>query len=67
MSIFEDTFLVGDSQEVLKEVDDGIVHFTCTSPPYYNARAYSTWPTYDEYLEFLHNVFTEVYLSLIHI
>tara|TARA_B100000427_G_scaffold237349_1_gene200223 strand:- start:683 stop:1483 length:801 start_codon:yes stop_codon:yes gene_type:complete len=61
MSIFEDTFLVGDSQEVLKEVDDGIVHFTCTSPPYYNARAYSTWPTYDEYLEFLHNVFTEVY------
>ena len=47
MSIFEDTFLVGDSQEVLKEVDDGIVHLTCTSPPYYNARAYSTWPTYD--------------------
>ena len=29
MSIFEDTFLVGDSQEVLKEVDDGIVHLTC--------------------------------------
>ena len=52
--------LLGDSQEILKTIDDGIVHLTCTSPPYYNARSYSIWPTYNEYLEFLTNVFEQV-------
>lgn len=52
--------LLGDCQELLKTVNDEIVDLTCTSPPYFNARAYSVWPTYDEYLQFLKNVFTEV-------
>ena len=52
--------LLGDSQEILKTIDDGIVHLTCTSPPYYNARSYSIWPTYAEYLQFLTNVFEQV-------
>ena len=39
--------LLGDSQEVLKTIGDEIVHLTCTSPPYYNAKAYSIWPTYE--------------------
>ncbi len=61
MNDLYDTILVGDAQDVLDIVDSGMVHLTCTSPPYYNARAYSTWPTYKEYLEFLHNVFASVY------
>ena len=52
--------LLGDCQEVLKTIDDETVHLTCTSPPYYNARAYSIWPTYEEYLQFLTDVFSEV-------
>jgi len=52
--------LLGDSQEVLKTIGDEIVHLTCTSPPYYNARSYSIWPTYEEYLQFLTNVFEQV-------
>jgi DNA modification methylase len=52
--------LLGDCEKVLKTISDESVHLTCTSPPYYNAKAYSIWPTYDEYLQFLRNVFLEV-------
>ncbi len=52
--------ILGDCQEVLKTIGDESVHLTCTSPPYFNAREYSTWKTYDDYLQFLHNVFFEV-------
>lgn len=52
--------LLGDCQEILKTVVSESVHLTCTSPPYYNAREYSIWPTYQEYLDFLKDVFLEV-------
>jgi DNA modification methylase len=52
--------LLGDCEKVLKTISDESVHLTCTSPPYYNAKAYSIWPTYEEYLQFLRNVFLEV-------
>ena len=50
-----------DCIEGLREMEEEIVHLTFTSPPYYNARDYSTWPTYQEYLDFLREVFAEVY------
>jgi DNA modification methylase len=52
--------LLGDCQDILKTIGSESVHLTCTSPPYFNAREYSTWPTYEDYLQFLHNVFVEV-------
>lgn len=52
--------LLGDCSEVLKTLKNESVHLTCTSPPYYNAREYSVWPTYDDYLQFLHDTFVEV-------
>ena len=55
-----DKILQGDSRYVLKELEDESVHLTCTSPPYYNAREYSTWPTYQDYLNFLKDIFSEV-------
>ena len=37
------------------------VQLTCTSPPYYNAKAYAQWSTYDKYLQFLEDIFREVF------
>lgn len=51
--------VLGDVLEVLKNVDDESVHLTFTSPPYYNARDYSIYPSYENYLDFLRKVFEE--------
>jgi DNA modification methylase len=51
----------GDTVETMKLLKDESVHLTFTSPPYYNARDYSTYPSYKVYLEFLCGVFQEVY------
>ena len=51
----------GDVRDVLKYVPDESVHLTFTSPPYYNARDYSIYPSYEAYLNFLKEVFLETY------
>jgi DNA modification methylase len=51
----------GDVLEVLKYVPDESVHLTFTSPPYYNARDYSIYQSYQAYLEFLEKVFKETH------
>lgn len=50
-----------DVLEVLKSVPDESIHLTFTSPPYYNARDYSIYPSYQAYLEFLEKVFIETH------
>lgn len=50
-----------DVLEALKSVPDESVHLTFTSPPYYNARDYSIYPSYQAYLEFLEKVFIETH------
>jgi len=50
-----------DTIEIMKLVKDDSIHLTFTSPPYYNARDYSIYPSYISYLEFLKEVFKEVY------
>lgn len=50
-----------DVLDVLRYVPDESVHLTFTSPPYYNARDYTIYRSYDEYLQFLVRVFTEVH------
>ena len=52
---------LGDCEIKLKEIEDSTIHLTWTSPPYYNAKEYSQWETYEKYLTFLENVFKEVY------
>ena len=52
---------LGDCEIKLKEIEDSTIHLTWTSPPYYNAKEYSQWETYEKYLTFLENVFNEVY------
>ena len=51
----------GDVQEILNCVPDESIHLTFTSPPYYNARDYSIYQSYDEYLNFLENVFKKIH------
>jgi len=49
-----------DTIETMKLLKDESIHLTFTSPPYYNARDYSIYPSYKSYLEFLADVFKEV-------
>lgn len=55
------TLVNADTLEVLRHVPDESIHLTFTSPPYYNARDYTLYRSYDEYLQFLVRVFTEVH------
>lgn len=49
--------VLGDVRQTLKVVPDESFHLTFTSPPYYNARDYSIYKSYREYLSFLEEVF----------
>ncbi len=51
----------GCALDLLKDIEDESIHLTFTSPPYYNAKDYSKYESYDEYLSFLTKVFTEVH------
>lgn len=56
-----DVAVNADTKEVLKLLKTESLHLTFTSPPYYNARDYSIYSSYKEYLDFLEEVFQEVY------
>jgi len=60
-SFLKNVVVNADVLEALKNVPAESVHLTFTSPPYYNARDYSIYPSYDAYLEFLAEVFKETY------
>ncbi len=51
----------GDVLNVLKQTPAESVHLTFTSPPYYNARDYSIYASYIQYLDFLQKVFKQVH------
>ncbi len=55
------TVVLGDVRDVLSHAPDEAIHLTFTSPPYYNARDYSIYESYEAYLEFLTDVFKAVH------
>jgi DNA modification methylase len=57
----KDTVVQGDVVDILSHIPDESVHLTFTSPPYYNARDYSIYQSYEEYLNFLEKAFKEVH------
>ena len=59
--ILKNIVVNGDVLKVLKVIPDEAFHLTFTSPPYYNARDYSIYQSYDEYLDFLNDVFKEIH------
>lgn len=50
-----------DTLEAMNLIAGESIHLTFTSPPYYNARDYSIYSSYLAYLNFLTEVFKEVY------
>lgn len=58
-NFLRDAIVNADTLRALALVPDESVHLTFTSPPYYNARDYSIYKSYDEYLDFLEKVFVE--------
>ena len=57
----KDVVVLGDIRDILKLIPDESYHLTFTSPPYYNARDYSIYPSYKAYLKFLEEVFKLTY------
>lgn len=57
----KNTVVLGDVRDILKILPDEVFHLTFTSPPYYNARDYSIYPSYKTYLKFLEEVFKITY------
>jgi len=51
----------GDVIKTLKLLPDNVFDLVFTSPPYYNARDYSIYSSYEGYLDFLEKVFKETY------
>ena len=54
----------GNCLDNLKKLPSESVGLMCTSPPYYNARDYSTWPDLKSYLDFMTQVIKECYRVL---
>jgi DNA modification methylase len=54
----------GDCFEVLSVLEESSVDGAITSPPYYNARSYSTWPNIYCYLYDMYNSARAVYRAL---
>ncbi len=57
----KNTVINADVLQALPQMPEDSVHLTFTSPPYYNARDYSIYPSYQAYLEFLQEVFKQVH------
>ena len=54
----------GDSYEVLKQMKSESIQLMVTSPPYYNARAYSQWENINLYLADMRKIIKESYRVL---
>jgi len=57
---FHNIAINSDTIEAMKVMPEEIIDLTFTSPPYYNARDYSIYSSYDEYLNFLKEVFSDL-------
>lgn len=53
------TLLVGDSEKTLNKLPENSIQLAFTSPPYYNARIYSDYHSYNDYLEKMKKVFIQ--------
>jgi DNA modification methylase len=56
--------LHGDAYEVLQSIPDESVDGAVTSPPYYNAKSYASWPNIYCYLHDMFNVACEIHRVL---
>lgn len=54
----------GNCLDAMKAMQSESIHLMVTSPPYYNARAYSQWKNISEYLEDMREIIKESYRVL---
>lgn len=54
----------GDCYESLKKLPNESIGLMVTSPPYYNARDYSVWPSLNDYLDDMKKIIQECYRVL---
>ena len=57
------TIYTQDNQKV-PQIESNSVHLVVTSPPYFNAREYSTWDTVNDYLIDMEKSFAEIFRVL---
>ncbi len=62
--ISEPLTLIGDAAEVLKTLPENSVQLLFTSPPYYNARDYANYKSYESYLSKMKEVLVAVHRVL---
>ena len=61
LDALKNVIVCADVQEMFTLIPDESVHLTFTSPPYYNARDYTIFQSYEAYLDFLTAVFKETH------
>ena len=61
LDVLKNVVVCADVGELLKVIRDESIHLTFTSPPYYNARDYTLFQSYEAYLSFLTAVFKETH------
>ena len=59
--VLKNVIIHADVQGALKVIPDESIHLTFTSPPYYNARDYTIYQSYEAYLDFLTAIFKETH------
>lgn len=58
---YKNKLINGDSRKILDEMPEETVHLTFTSPPYYNAKDYSVYKSYRQYLDFIIEVVKKIH------
>jgi DNA modification methylase len=53
-----------DCYKGMKKLPEKSIDLTVTSPPYFNARDYSSWETFRDYMADMKKIFNEVYRTL---
>lgn len=62
--ITEPSLLIGDNRQSLQKIHDGQIQLIFTSPPYYNARLYSDYVSYQGYLDSMEESLVQCYRIL---
>ena len=52
---------LGDCLDLMNDIKKSSIDLIVTSPPYFNAKSYSSWKTYDDYLSWLDGVFRKAF------
>lgn len=63
MSIFY-KLVISDAEKALKNIESNTVGLVVTSPPYYDMRGVMKYKSYDEFLDKMESIFTEMYRVL---